>query len=298
MSNVVAIVVTYNRKQLLAKCINALLAQDTLCDILIVDNASTDGTDIFLEANKDQRISFIRNRVNSGGAGGFYEGIRVAVERGYTYLWLMDDDTFPHDDALTNLMDADSILKQNYGFLSSLALWVDGKVCRMNVQKVIGNTFFQIDSSCSELLRVKQATFVSLLVRSETITRVGLPIKEFFIWGDDIEFTRRIAIRHSIPSYLVGTSHVTHATANNCGSNIALTDNRFERYLLAFRNENYLYRQEGIMGFGYYLLKCSLNIAKILFFSKNKKIIRIMVIIRAIWDGISFNPEITFLNND
>lgn len=45
MERVAAVVVTYNRKELLAQCIKALLGQqNAVCDILIVDNASTDGT--------------------------------------------------------------------------------------------------------------------------------------------------------------------------------------------------------------------------------------------------------------
>ena len=45
------------------------------------------------------------------------------------------------------------------------------------------------------LVQAEQATFVSLLLRAATVQKVGLPIKEFFIWGDDIEYTRRIARR-------------------------------------------------------------------------------------------------------
>lgn len=295
MSKIVAIVVTYNRRQLLEKCVNALLLQKISCDIVIIDNASTDGTQAYLGTIECTRIHVIRNKVNSGGAGGFHQGVQVGIERGYDYLWLMDDDTFPCVDALAKLMNAASKL-ENFGFLSSLAMWTDGKPCRMNVQKITKKWWLDLDKIYLGLLRVQQATFVSLLVQAQTIKKVGLPVKEFFIWGDDIEFTRRIAVRHSIPSYLVGGSKVIHAAVNNCGSNIAMdSGEKLERYFFAFRNENYLYRQEGGMGWGYYLSKCVFNIFKIFVYSKDRKMERIVIILKAMIRGMFFNPTIKFV---
>ena len=69
----------------------------------------------------------------------------------------------------------------------------------------------------------------------------GLPIKEFFIWGDDVEYTRRIALRE--PSYLVEDSQVLHDTKNNVGSNIVYDDERIDRYRYAYRNEMYIARR-------------------------------------------------------
>ena len=101
----------------------------------------------------------------------------------------------------------------------------------MNRQKLEENFYEQMDLIRYGLVRAKQATFASLFLRVETIKQVGLPIKEFFIWGDDIEYTRRIAVRCGLPSFLVGKSQVLHMSASNSGSNIA-TDGkeRLERY--------------------------------------------------------------------
>ena len=130
---------------------------------------------------------------------------------------------------------------------------------------------------------------------AEMIARAGLPIKEFFIWGDDIEYTRRLSMRMKLPCYLVGKSRVIHAMKENNGSSIA-TDvpERIGRYNFAFRNENYLYRKEGICGFVFYTEKCALNLLRILRFAKDHRLKRCWVIIRQYVSGLFFNPKIEY----
>ena len=91
-SNVAAVVVTYNRLELLRQCVEALRAQTTVCDILIVDNASTDGTAQWLASQPD--LHYRNTGSNLGGAGGFNCGMRWAVEAGYDYVWVIWRDFF------------------------------------------------------------------------------------------------------------------------------------------------------------------------------------------------------------
>ena len=121
---IAAVIVTYNRLELLKECIHAVLNQEKqLCDLVIVDNASTDGTNDYLQTiSMDcERINCFRLDQNTGGAGGFYYGIRKGVEMGYEYIWIMDDDTIPDPECLYQLMEADRIVggPGKYGFLSS-----------------------------------------------------------------------------------------------------------------------------------------------------------------------------------
>jgi GT2 family glycosyltransferase len=92
---IAGIVVTYNRLALLEECIEALMAPtDQSFDILIIDNASTDGTgERMQDYVRNGSIRYFNTGENSGGAGGFNYGIRKAYELGYEYFWLMDDDT-------------------------------------------------------------------------------------------------------------------------------------------------------------------------------------------------------------
>jgi GT2 family glycosyltransferase len=187
MNNVVAIVVTYNRKEMLLKCIEHLLQlQSAKCDILIIDNASTDGTNEALNNLIDSNsIIYCNTGSNLGGAGGFQFGMIEALKRGYKYLWLMDDDVFPEPDSLDELLKADRELDGKYGFLSGIARWTDGSPCKMNIQKT--GLKKVIEDYSSPTVPVIMATFVSFFVRSDIVLEVGLPIKEFFIWADDLE---------------------------------------------------------------------------------------------------------------
>ncbi len=293
-STVAAVVVTYNRLELLRQCVEALRSQSAACDILIVDNASTDGTANWLASQPDLHC---RNTgSNLGGAGGFHYGMRWAVEAGYDYVWIMDDDTLPKPDALEKLLEADRVLDGNYGWLSSVALWTDGSECKMNRQK-LKKSFYEYSPLMKYgLVQAEQATFVALFLRSEIVCRFGLPIKEFFIWGDDLEYTRRIAARGGVPCFAAGQSQVVHAAKSNAGSDVARDDaERIGRYFYAFRNEAYLYRQEGIKGRAYCFAKRCRDFLRIMRYGKPKWP-RLRVLLRGIWAGFFFHPKVEFIN--
>ena len=138
-SKTAAVVVTYNRKDLLEKCIDRLRQQkNAACDIIIVDNASTDGTADMIKCQYNvPEVIYMNTGANLGGAGGFQYGVKQAVLLGYEYVWIMDDDTLPQETALYELFEADRELNGKWGFLSSVAYWTDGSICRMNIQKRI-----------------------------------------------------------------------------------------------------------------------------------------------------------------
>ncbi len=294
MRDIVAIVVTYNRLEMLKKCIESLKSQSTLCDILIVNNASTDNTEKWCHDQKD--VFYFNTGSNLGGAGGFNYGIRKAVELDYAYIWIMDDDCFPKEDALEKFIEADKVLGKKYGWLSSVALWTDGKECKMNRQKLKKSFYNYAEYMKYSLVQAEQATFVSLFIKSDVVRQVGLPITDFFIWGDDIEYTRRISVRNNMPCFVVGNSQVIHAMKENNGSSIS-TDygDRINRYKYAFRNENYLYRKEGIKGVLYYEAKCGLNFIRIIKNAPNFRLKRMRILIFSMITGFTFNPKVEYI---
>lgn len=294
---VAAVVVTRDRLSLLRECVGRLLAQSRACGVLVVDNASTDGTDRWLAqcAAKEPRVRYRRLASNTGGAGGFNSGIRWAVEDGWDYVWLMDDDCLPEPDALEKLLAADELLggPDRYGFVSSQVLWTDGQECVMNRQKVSRNAVQRAELLENGIVRVDQATFVSLLLPAETARAFGLPIREYFIWGDDIEYTRRVAVRGGRACYLAKESRVTHAMAKNGGSNVA-TDGleRLERYQLSVRNECFTYRQEGLRGIVHYLARCGRSFWWILTRARDHRLRRMGALLRGMARGLSFRPKV------
>ncbi len=266
---IAAIVVTYNRLGFLHRCIEALRGQQNAAlDILIIDNASTDGTgDALAPLAAEGVIRYHNTGENLGGAGGFNYGMRLAAEAGYDYLWIMDDDCIPDAGALAALLDADKQLDGNYGFLSSIAYWTDGSPCNMNVQKTGLKT--KIEDYTTPLVPVVMATFVSCFFPRERVVQVGLPIKDFFIWSDDLEYTRRLSRLY--PCYAVNGSRVLHAMYSNDKVNIA-TDSveRLPRYRYLYRNEVYVYRREGFSGWVYLITRVAFHLLKVLLHSKGK----------------------------
>ena len=291
---VAAIVVTFNRKELLKECIAALLTQSVKdLDILIIDNASADGTaDYIAECLSNESIRYFNTGKNIGGAGGFQYGIIKAAAMGYKYLWLMDDDSIPSESALQELLDLDKHLKGRYGYLSSKVLWTDGSLCRMNIQR--RSLRKDVTDFESPYTRSTMATFVSLFLRTDMVKRVGLPIKEFFIWCDDAEYTRRISLRY--PSYVANKSIVVHKTKLNYGSDISKDDyGRIDRYWYLYRNSVYFYRREGVKGIVLKGLQVLLHICRVLLTSPDHKMGRVKMILSGTKDGMRFHPAVEYL---
>lgn len=288
--SVVAVIVTYNRKNMLENCIHALQEQTVACDILIIDNGSTDGTEHMIKNGMlNDAIIYKNTQKNLGGAGGFNYGMKTAMNLGYEYIWLMDDDTYPNTDALEKILEADSVLKGKYGFLSSVAYWRDGSVCNMNRQKASLKRV--VDSYDEKLIPVIMATFVSFFVKREIVRQVGYPIKEFFIWSDDLEYSRRISRKYE--GYVVTNSRVLHDMVSNAKVGIEHeTPERLWRYEYLYRNEVYLYRREGLKGMLYLFMRIVLHLIRVLCKGKKGRIEKIRVILRSFKSGFSFSPEI------
>lgn len=302
MPKIAAVVVTYNRRDLLLECLSCLQNQnfsdasqacETSLDILVIDNASTDGTSKALKplANTKQILHF-NTGSNLGGAGGFNYGMRKAVELGYDYVWVMDDDCMPHEDTLQEFLKADAQLNGQYGYISSVCRWTDGSICTMNTQR--HPLTKNITDFSPELQPCTLASFVSLFVPARIIKELGLPIKDFFIWSDDWEFTRRISRKY--PCYLAGKSVVTHKSKSNGVGNIALdSEEKISRYKLAYRNDVVFYRREGAKGYGYILVRGLYHVLLVLTKAKSKKGERLKTIIQGNLEGLKFHPEIEYV---
>lgn len=296
MSKIIALVVTYNRKALLKENIEALLAQDySNFDILIVDNASTDGTKEFMEKYKEnKRIKYENTGANLGGAGGFHYGLKKSVELGYDYCWLMDDDTIAKKDSLKILVETAKELNNNFSYLCSYVEWIDGTPCKMN-QVVEDKLWFNEADKLADkkVLKTKSCTFVSVFINLEITKKVGLPVRQMFIYGDDHEYTTRLSKEK--PGYFVFESRVVHKMGSNQGYNIEdIPRERISRYFYDSRNRLYRAKKEGgreIIGYFYWLLT---SFGKILAKSKNKRMYRMWVIIKGFVAGLFFNPKIEY----
>ena len=293
---VIAVIVTYNRKELLKECVEAIINQEySNCNVLVVDNASTDGTFDYIKKLVDnEKVRYVNTGANLGGAGGFNYGMKEAYKIGCDYMWIMDDDCITHSDTLVKFIETAEKLNDNFGFLSSKVLWTDGTLCVMNKQKKTFSKWFKEFSS--PLSKIAMASFVSLFIKSETVKEFGLPIKEFFIWTDDWEYTRRISRKYDC--YYVGTSIVTHKCKENIGASIASVEgDRLNRFKYMYRNDVVLYRREGIKGWILLGIRLALHKLRVLKSNNKDKKERIKIINESIAEGKKFYPSIEYVGD-
>lgn len=294
--NVDAIVVTYNRSVLLKECLDAIFEQSyPVQTVYVIDNQSVDNTtSVVGEYIKNQKhIKYIKLEKNIGGAGGFNQGLKKASLGNSDYYWLMDDDTIPDNKALENMIiKLEPEVKKDLGFLCSNVFWTDGNPCIMNIPSP---DFCWNKYASNNLIKLRSTSFVSVLLKSEVVKEVGLPISDFFIWGDDQEYTQRICKKYS--GFMATDSIVTHKMKYNIGVNIINeTNERLDRYFYEYRNRFYLKKSQKHGKLAYYKKTIS-TILKLIAKSDKNKWRKINIIIKGTLAGIYFKPQIEYLRN-
>lgn len=195
MKKICSITVTYNRKKLLRQNITLLLNQTYSLDkIYIIDNCSTDGTYEYIKDIIDNNnvIKYIKLPENLGGSAGFYAGIKYACEDKMDFLWGMDDDAFPENDAVSELINVYNCMKQECCLCSNC----------------------NDDNSVENVRKVYTWMFVGFFIPRKIVEKVGLPRNDFFIYHDDSEYAYRI-IKNGFDIYKVNNSIIHHGDMNS-----------------------------------------------------------------------------------
>ena len=204
---VVAVVVTHRRLAQLRVTLPALLASQPrdLSAVLVVDNASDDGTPEWLAAQSDPRLSVLRLDENRGGAGGFEAGMRAAIrDLSPDWIVVMDDDARPEPGAMAAFQALD--LRGYDGFAAAVR-HPNGALCEMNRptfnpfwhKRILlrtllggGRGAFHLgaeDFATPGLRPIDGASFVGFFVRATTVQARGFPDPALFLYGDDAIYT-------------------------------------------------------------------------------------------------------------
>lgn len=206
MKKTTAIIVTYNRKELLARCLRAVLQQTQTPDaVIVVDNASTDGTfaylvaeglmrgdqpetDTLAEVGEDgKRLLYYRMATNRGGAGGFHKGLELAHKMGeFDAFWMMDDDGYPSPACLeTQLRYLDEF---DYVMPVSINIEAHSKLSWATKRQKGGKTesYAELRDDWGEIMPFV-FPFNGSLLSKKIVDEVGYINPDLFIWGDDYE---------------------------------------------------------------------------------------------------------------
>lgn len=200
--HICAVIVTFNRLSLLKECIAGLQKQTyPINKIIIVNNGSTDGTTEWLNSISNEKIEVI-HQDNCGSSGGFHSAIKAGFEQGFEWVWMMDDDVEASPSCLENLIK----YKDQSKCIHPFKKYKDGKdflwewFYNPYKGELIGLFNLSFEKG-KDICFVNTGTFEGMLIHSDVIKKIGFPNKDYFIFGDDLEYGF-LASLHTNVSYV------------------------------------------------------------------------------------------------
>lgn len=191
---IASVVVTYNRKELVKENIIATINQSLNVDkIIVINNCSTDGTVEYLKDRfcEESRLEIVSLDQNYGGAGGFYYGLKHAIDAGYDYVFLMDDDGKPYNEkCFENLFL--SIADTDYDkpiMINSMVIQNESKLT-FGLRKIESTEEAYKKAENGKILGIINP-FNGTLVSRKLVDAIGYPNKDFFIKGDEVDYYAR-----------------------------------------------------------------------------------------------------------
>lgn len=257
---ITAVVVTFNRLELLKQGIECLRKQQKLTGIIVVNNGSTDGTREWLDA---QPGLLVVHQDNVGGSGGFYTGIERAYSEGADWIWCMDDDVFPRPDCLDRLLPYTD--RPEVGILSPRRL-LEGKVFTHEFQHFnFTNPVGSLHGCKLAKQQVNQATeivgadFEGPFISRRVVEKIGLPNRELFIFCDDTDYCLRAHLAGFKLLYVPEALMDKHKFFSNDTWTSRNRKKKWKRYYQV-RNEAYLNHHYG-RNFGVRYLRSFIGVA-------------------------------------
>ena len=257
---ITAVVVTFNRLELLKQGIECLRKQQKLTGIIVVNNGSTDGTREWLNA---QPGLLVVHQDNVGGSGGFYTGIERAYSEGADWIWCMDDDVFPRPDCLDRLLPYTD--RPEVGILSPRRL-LEGKVFthefrHFNFTNPVGSLHGRklAKQQVNQATEIVGADFEGPFISRRVVEKIGLPNRELFIFCDDTDYCLRAHLAGFKLLYIPEALMDKHKFFSNDTWTSRNRKKKWKRYYQV-RNEAYLNHHYG-RNFGVRYLRSFIGVA-------------------------------------
>jgi len=184
---ILVIIVTYNAMKWAEKCLSSLSESKAKVDVFIVDNGSTDGTQNFIKTYFRQ-FKFIQSPENIGFGAANNLGFRYALDNGYDYVYLLNQDAWIYPDTIDILVQA-STNSHQYGILSPIQLSGDGVHLDKGFENVFVKSFRHKEE---QIVKVPFVMAAHWFIPISVIKKVGGFSPTFFHYGEDNNFIDRI----------------------------------------------------------------------------------------------------------
>jgi GT2 family glycosyltransferase len=210
---VAAIVVTYNRVDLLRRWLQDLKEQTRpVQEIIVVDNASEDGTEAVM-LQEYPWVTYVRMSENVGPGGAWAAGIAVAYHHGHEWFWVFNDDSFPPATALEQMLSYDEQLADRVGMLCPVSDLGSYKICGIYWK---GRAINYPQNESAGPWFVDGVTFAGPLISRKVVDSIGYPRSDFFFMFEEYEYCLRA--RHAgYQIAILPNVTVTHLAAGSNG---------------------------------------------------------------------------------
>ena len=226
MSTISIIIVTYNTRQMTSECIDSIFEKTVGVDfeIILVDNASTDGSKEFFE--KDSRIKYIYSNENLGFGRGNNLGYKYAVGK---YIFLLNSDTLLVNDAVSEMYQFLENASANVGCVGCVLQdrkgkrihsyhlnfptlgWFFKEIVCYSIPKLY-NPYKKDEIRATQdqfPLEVKQVTGADMFIRRNVIEECGMFDPDFFMYFEETEMQHRF-FEKGYKSMIVNTPRIIH----------------------------------------------------------------------------------------
>ena len=203
------VIVTYNRLEKLKIALKSYEKQSIKPQyILVVNNNSTDGTIEYLrewknESNGIEKIILNLDK-NTGGSGGFYEGLKASLDLDAGWIWVADDDAYPKENAFEiakKYIEKYPDSENKISAISGTVLKSDGKLIDCSHRRRIYTTLFnriaqpysKISDYEKEEFEINGFSYVGTMINKSKLKQTELTKKDYFIYYDDTEHSYRLS---------------------------------------------------------------------------------------------------------
>lgn len=194
------IVLNYNKKEYLLRCLNSLMKQTYKdFDVLVIDNASSDGSAEAVLREYGKKVELLKLEENLGGSGGFCAGLRELQKKEYEYYLLLDNDVELRENCLAVLHGA-MVGNPDIGIIGAKILLMDQPDIiqefgpMLNYRTFFFDVCFRGERGDISLPDIRGCDYVPacvMMVRGEAMEKIGIMPEENYLYFDDIEWCTR-----------------------------------------------------------------------------------------------------------